>query len=277
MTESPNELTPASSGIQEESICGIVMPISSNDIGTEQHWLEVRRILEDSITESGFKPNLVSYAAEIGVIHGRIVENLYRNPIVVCDVSGTNANVMLELGMRLAFDKPVIIVKDRETKYSFDTSPIEHLSYPRDLRFSSILDFKAKLALKIRSTIDASKNANYTTFLKHFGSFAVAKIETTSVPGYELLARRIEELILRSDRLRTNEKRSFWNSGALSGTEVPNDMLTEIAEWIDNTTGKIERGELLELYDLGRAEMAVEIFTDKLERVQVNPFIAALK
>jgi hypothetical protein len=35
--------------------------------------------------------------------------------------------------MRLAFDRPTIIVKDDLTTYSFDTSPIEHLEYPRDL------------------------------------------------------------------------------------------------------------------------------------------------
>jgi len=32
---------------------------------------------------------------------------------------------MFELGLRLAFDKPAIIVKDDNTSYSFDTAPIE--------------------------------------------------------------------------------------------------------------------------------------------------------
>jgi hypothetical protein len=53
-----------------------------------------------------------------------------------------NSNLMLELGMRLAFDKPAVIVKDDKTDYSFDTSSIEHLAYPRDLRFSKIKSFK---------------------------------------------------------------------------------------------------------------------------------------
>jgi hypothetical protein len=33
-----------------------------------------------------------------------------------------NPNVMFELGMRLAFDKPAIIIKDNRTNYSFDTA-----------------------------------------------------------------------------------------------------------------------------------------------------------
>lgn len=75
---------------------------------------------------------------------------MYENPIVVCDVSGKNPNVMFELGIRLAFDKPTIIIKDDKTSYSFDTSPIEHLEYPRDLRYNRIEDFKSKLTDKIK-------------------------------------------------------------------------------------------------------------------------------
>ena len=74
-----------------------------------------------------------------------IIQNLYENPGLVCDVSGKNPNVMFELGLRLAFDKPTIIVKDNKTSYSFDTSAIEHLEYPRDLRFSKIVEFKKTL------------------------------------------------------------------------------------------------------------------------------------
>jgi hypothetical protein len=32
-----------------------------------------------------------------------------------------------DMGLRLAFDKPTIIIKDDKTSYAFDTPPIEHL------------------------------------------------------------------------------------------------------------------------------------------------------
>jgi hypothetical protein len=34
---------------------------------------------------------------------------------------------MFELGMRLAFDKPTVIIKDDKTDYMFDTGIIEHV------------------------------------------------------------------------------------------------------------------------------------------------------
>lgn len=141
----------------EKEICGVIMPISAIDGCNEFHWSEVMQILKDSIESVGYEARIVSDADDVGVIHKRIIQNLYDNPIVVCDISGKNPNVMFELGMRLAFDKPTIIVKDDETSYSFDTGTIEHIEYPRDLRFSKIVEFKAKLANKIQGTMDKFK------------------------------------------------------------------------------------------------------------------------
>lgn len=178
--------------VSKNVTCGIVMPISEIDGCDEAHWAEVLEIITDSIESSGFAGDLVSNADDVGIIHKRIIQNLYDNPIVVCDVSGKNPNVMFELGLRLAFDKPTIIVKDDKTAYSFDTSAIEHLEYPRDLRFSKIVDFKKKLSAKLKATFEKSNSdPEYTTFLKHFGQFKVAKLEKKEVSGQEYI---IDEL-----------------------------------------------------------------------------------
>lgn len=179
----------------EELCCGLVMPISSIDGCNEQHWSDVKGILTEAVEDAGFKANLVSYADDVGIIQKRIIQNLYENPIVVCDVSGKNPNVMFELGIRLAFDKPTIIVKDNETSYSFDTSPIEHLEYPRDLRFTKIVEFKGALQEKVQATLKKSKeDKNYTTFLKHFGTFTVAKLDTKEVSKEDFIIEELKEL-----------------------------------------------------------------------------------
>lgn len=197
----------------DKEICGVVMPISAIDGCDESHWSEVLGILTDAIESVGYDANLVSKAEDVGIIHKRIIQNLYENPIVVCDVSGKNPNVMFELGMRLAFDRPTIIVKDNETSYSFDTSAIEHIEYPRDLRFSKIVEFKNKLSSKIEGTIEKFKlDPENSTFLKHFGEFTVAKIDRKEVSGQEYI---IEELkSLRAD-VRNMEYRNdnrYFNS-----------------------------------------------------------------
>jgi hypothetical protein len=123
----------------------------------------------EGITVPKFNVRLVSDADDVGVIQKRIVQNIYTSDIVVCDVSAKNPNVMFELGMRLAFDKPTVIVKDDKTDYRFDTGIIEHVPYPRDLRFNRIVTFKSSLADKIVATYNAAKaDPQYSTFLKNF-------------------------------------------------------------------------------------------------------------
>lgn len=173
--------------------CGIIMPIASMDGYSESHWKDVKRILASAIEDAGFAARIVSESDDIGVIHQRIVQNLYDNPMIVCDISGRNANVMFELGLRLAFDKPTIIVKDDDTKYSFDTSVIEHLTYPKDLRYHSIENFKTELRQKIEKTYATflEDPSTYSTFLKNFGSFKVPEIDEKVLPINEYI---IEEL-----------------------------------------------------------------------------------
>ena len=186
----------------EKPICGIIMPISSIDNCSMEHWAEVKKIISEAICDAGYKPNLVSNADDIGIIQKRIIQNIYDNDIAVCDVSGKNPNVMFELGMRLAFDKPAIIVIDDKTDYSFDTSPIEHLSYPRDLRYYSILNFKEQLKTKIIATVEKAKtDPNYTTFLKNFGEFEVAHVEKKEGSINEVLLSKMEEVSYHLSRM----------------------------------------------------------------------------
>jgi hypothetical protein len=190
-------------------VCGIVMPISALDGCSESHWADVLAILSDSIEQAGFVSNLVSNGEDIGIIQKRIIQNLNENPVVVCDVSAKNPNVMFELGMRLAFDKPTIIVKDDKTSYSFDTAPIEHLQYPRDLRFSRIVEFKQKLADKIKGThAKATADPSYTTFLKHFGEFTVAKLDKKEISGQEYILEELQGIRTAMRRLERNQTRA---------------------------------------------------------------------
>lgn len=180
----------------------------------ESHWAEVQGIITDSAEAAGFEANIVSRADEVGVIHKRIIQNLYDNPIVVCDVSYKNPNVMFELGMRLAFDKPTIIIKDDKTSYNFDTSAIEHLEYPRDLRYNQILDFKKLLTEKIKATYEIhEKDKNYTTFLKHFGEFKVAKIDQKEVSGEEYIIEELRTLRKTINRLDYNRSVNYHRHG----------------------------------------------------------------
>jgi len=214
---------------EKQPTCGIIMPISLIDNCPPEHWADVLGIIKDVCATNEFIPNLVSDADDIGVIHNRIIENIYTSDIVICDVSCKNANVMFELGMRLAFDKPTIIIKDDLTGYSFDTSLIEHLEYPRDLRFTSINKFKDSLGKKLKATYEKSQtDPNYSTFLKNFGKYKIAHLEDREVSTDTFILNAIEELrrdvrVIRNASLYREDDGRINLGRSISTREIPEE------------------------------------------------------
>ncbi|WP_369361905.1 hypothetical protein [Priestia megaterium] len=175
--------------IKETSLtCGIIMPVTSTNGYVNEHWFDVKHILFETIKNINdpnvnFVPRMVNEADDIGVRQKNIINNIYYYDIVICDISGKNPDVMFELGMRLAFDKPTIIIKDDKTDHAFETGILDHIEYPHDLRFTSIITFREKLAKRIKQTYEeASGNPeHYSAFLKHFGNYTIAKLDEKEI------------------------------------------------------------------------------------------------
>ncbi len=166
----------------EKKNCGLIMPIAECDGCSPEHWLEVRSIIESAvaiITDPPFIAKMVSDGDAGGTIHGRIVQNVYKNEIVVCDVSGRNPNVLFELGLRIAFDRPVVLIKDDETEFAFDIGPLEHLVYPRSLRHAPMERLKTELARKISAIYKDwySGKGERPSYIKAFGPITTIEFE----------------------------------------------------------------------------------------------------
>ncbi|APD13617.1 hypothetical protein RO07_25600 [Pandoraea pulmonicola] len=164
---------------------------------------------------------MVSDADEVGVIQKRIVSNIFMSDVVVCDVSGKNPNVMFELGMRLAFDRPAVIIKDDKTSYSFDTGVIEHLTYPRDLRYTTMQSFKQQLAEKVTSTYKKSiDDPTHSTFLKNFGTFKVANLDTEEAKSDQIVMSMLEQVQSQMQRLNLKVDRLGMHEGLRSPSDA---------------------------------------------------------
>ncbi|HMY38107.1 MAG TPA: hypothetical protein PK011_02175, partial [Marinagarivorans sp.] len=104
---------------------------------------------------------------------------------------------------------------------SFDTSSIEHLEYPRDLRFTKVVEFKKKLADKLRATYKkSSEDSDYTTFLKHFGAFKVAKIDQKEVTGQEFIIEELKSMRRSLNRLDRAGKNKYEIERYLSDGDI---------------------------------------------------------
>jgi hypothetical protein len=64
------------------------------------------------------------------LIHAGIISKLEECELVLCDISALNPNVFFELGIRTSLNKPVVLVKDDDTRtIPFDTSSINTFQY----------------------------------------------------------------------------------------------------------------------------------------------------
>ena len=73
--------------------------------------------------------------------------------------------------------------------------PIEHLKYPRSLRYDAIIDFKNKLGEKVKATHAAGRDdPEYSPFLKSFKRYKTAGIQTETVDGTEMNRKMLEDI-----------------------------------------------------------------------------------
>jgi hypothetical protein len=252
------------------------MPISPMEDCDTQHWQDVKSILEEAIQDAGYTPRLVSLSDKVSIIHQSIVTNLYEDEIVVCDVSCRNGNVMFELGLRLAFDKPVIIVKDDKTDYLFDTGPIEHMIYPRTLRFGQINKFKSDLTKKIKATTEYhTKNPDASPFLSSFGPIKTAKIETTEVSSQDLVLDHLDKISSRMDSLETSLASNSNNLGrpkkfqTIMTFKIPNVNSQDDLNRLKNAFRSIEGIDDMKFYKEGSTAF-VDIATQHITTNRVN-------
>ena len=266
--------------------CGLVMPISALDSCSADHWAEVKSIVIEAvegIADPKFSVKLVSDADDVGVIQKRIVQNIYSSDIIVCDVSGKNPNVMFELGMRLAFDKPTVIIKDDKTDYSFDTGIIEHVPYPRDLRFARIVTFKASLADKVLATHRAAvKNPDHSTFLKNFGKFQVANLTEDVIPADKLVLEMLGELQSEMAHMRRTLPREVTRRARGSGSSEAVARIAAAVQAYRRDKPDFHPGALVgneDLYDaIERIIEAPQYFSGRMEfREAVDQFLAELQ
>lgn len=148
----------------ETPMCFVVMPISDHSDYAPGHFARVfEDILKPACTAAGFKAVIASEVKQTNIIHLDILQKLLEAPMVLCDLSSRNPNVLFELGLRQAFDKPVAIIQEEGTPQIFDTNLLRYTEYRRQLDYRQVLEDQKKIADAIVATRDAKddpKNIN---------------------------------------------------------------------------------------------------------------------
>lgn len=102
-------------------VCFVAMPFSERDTTHPNGFFSevLRQIIAPAGRKAGFRV-VTARLKGSDVIHATIVNGLLDADLVVADLTEHNPNVLFELGMRLAEDKPVALIRATGTKPIFD-------------------------------------------------------------------------------------------------------------------------------------------------------------
>lgn len=137
--------------------CFVIMPISDQPNYDPGHFGRVYEdIFRPACVAAGYEPKRADDVKQSNLIHLDILKRVVNSPMAICDLSGRNPNVLFELGLRQAFDKPTILVKDADTPDIFDIAPIRYTTYHRELRYREVLFDQKAITQAILATRDES-------------------------------------------------------------------------------------------------------------------------
>lgn len=144
----------------ERGKCFVMMPISDQGDYPEGHFQKVyEQIFQPAIEKAGYQP----YRVDENAISDRIIDKIFRAiqecPMALCDLSNRNPNVLYELGLRQAYDKPVVLVQDEKTERIFDVSGISTVQYKSQRLFENVLEARDRIANAIIETKEGRQNS----------------------------------------------------------------------------------------------------------------------
>jgi hypothetical protein len=140
--------------------CFVIMPISDPDSYPKGHF---RRVYEDLIkpacATAGFDPIRADDIRETNLIHLDVLQKLIDSPMAICDLSTRNPNVLFELGLRQAFDKPVALIQEVGTQKIFDITPLRYTEYRKERVYHEVIEDQQSISRALIATRDAKKDS----------------------------------------------------------------------------------------------------------------------
>lgn len=151
------------------SSCFVIMPFNEKTPEYREGFFQevLKSIIGPAGKQAGFA---VSTANREGsdVIQSTIVNRLLDDDLVIADLTEHNPNVLFELGMRMAFDKPIVLIKAKGTGPIFDVdNMLRVFEYEPALWQSTVEVDVPKLAQFIRASwVNRNEEDSYLRILK---------------------------------------------------------------------------------------------------------------
>ena len=142
---------------KEDNDCFVIMPISDPDGYETGHFQHVYDdLISPACDNAGYNAIRADDVLQTNLIHLDVLKRLLETPMAICDLSTRNPNVLFELGLRQAFDKPVVLVQEKDTPQIFDIAPLRDTEYRKERVYHEVLEDQKAIAEALKATADAA-------------------------------------------------------------------------------------------------------------------------
>lgn len=134
--------------------CFVIMPLAERDgVRSTGYFKEVyESLIKPAVVAAGFGAETALRTGS-DLIHSTIINELSDADMVLADLTDHNPNVLFELGLRMAENKPVAIIKSDDTGRIFDVDNLLRVwEYDANLWPSSVARNVPELAEHIKAT-----------------------------------------------------------------------------------------------------------------------------
>lgn len=175
---------------EKKEKCFVIMPISDQGDYPSGHFTKVyEQIIKPAVEDTGYEAYRVDENNICDSIINKIFSAIQECPMAICDLSNRNPNVLYELGLRQAYDKPVVLIQDDKTQKIFDVSGISTVFYKSTRVYEDVMEARENIKKAILST----KEGKISTLAKviKVGTADFSKVEVSQDDMTNVMLERI--------------------------------------------------------------------------------------
>lgn len=196
------------SQLEKKKTCFVIMPIADMHGYDSGHFTRVyNHLIKPACEAAGFIPVRSDDVNSSHMIVVDILQKIVESDIAICDLSGRNPNVLYELGLRQAFNKKTVLIKDNKTDNIFDVQGFRYSPYDQALRIDNVNNETNKISNALKETFNATNDINSIVQLLQIEP-AEIKGKTQLTEGDTFLLNSINEL---KSMIEANKKPSNGN------------------------------------------------------------------
>lgn len=189
------------------------MPISDQQNYPTKHFTRVyNHIIKPACELADFEPIRADDVLNTNHIALDVIKKVIESDMAICDLSSQNPNVLYELGIRQAFNKPVVLIKDYRTKRIFDIQGLRDLEYDENLRIDNVQESIDNLTEIIKTTY-RDKDSQINSLIKLLSINPAEISDTTNISiETELILENLNNINQRLNLIEnnTNEQPKFY-------------------------------------------------------------------